>query len=150
MVRHSILLVMFIISTTAWAHDVKIGGIYCNITIPKAKMAEVTGAGHEAVYGCNGLTSVNIGNSVTSIGNSAFYGCEELLDITTDALNGLIKDSCTLYVPKGSILAYARATGWKDFVNIVEVDNDIPQDVNNDGIVDSQDVLEIYNYMQNQ
>lgn len=98
--------------------------------------------------------------TIVSIAADAFKRCSSTttlyitlakpLPITTDALNGLIKDSCTLYVPKGSILAYARATGWKDFVNIVEVDNDIPQDVNNDGIVDSQDVLEIYNYMQNQ
>ena len=33
-------------------------------------------------YGCSGLTSVTIPNSVTSIGNGAFYGCSGLTSIT--------------------------------------------------------------------
>ena len=33
-------------------------------------------------YGCSGLTSVTIGNSVTTIGNSAFGGCYGLTSIT--------------------------------------------------------------------
>ena len=36
----------------------------------------------DAFYGCTGLTSVTIGNSVTSIGNSAFYDCTGLTSIT--------------------------------------------------------------------
>ena len=33
-------------------------------------------------YGCSGLTSVTIGNSVTSIGYCAFYGCSGLVSVT--------------------------------------------------------------------
>ena len=40
------------------------------------------GIGAEAFYGCSGLTSVTIGNSVTSIGNSAFDGCNNLTSVT--------------------------------------------------------------------
>ena len=35
----------------------------------------LTSIGRYAFYGCEGLTSITIPNSVTSIGNEAFYGC---------------------------------------------------------------------------
>ena len=38
----------------------------------------VTSIGGSALYGCSGLTSVEIPNNVTSIGNSAFKGCNDL------------------------------------------------------------------------
>ena len=41
----------------------------------------ITKINQYAFYGCTGLTSVSIGNSVTSIGNSAFSGCNKLQDI---------------------------------------------------------------------
>ena len=42
----------------------------------------MTSIGEEAFYGCRGLTSVTIGNSVTSIGEEAFYGCKALTSVT--------------------------------------------------------------------
>ena len=36
--------------------------------------------------------------------------------------DGIDKTACTLKVPKGSNDAYMQADGWKDFVNIEEVD----------------------------
>ena len=63
-----------------------------------------------------------------------------------------ICETCTLYVPEGSENAYYVAEGWKEFENIVtystEPNTKVPQDVNGDGVVDSQDVFEIYQYMQ--
>ena len=38
----------------------------------------VTEIGYEAFYGCTGLTSVDIPNSITSIGSYAFYNCKAL------------------------------------------------------------------------
>ena len=35
-----------------------------------------------AFYGCTGLTSITIPNTITSIGESAFYGCTRLTNIT--------------------------------------------------------------------
>ena len=42
----------------------------------------VTSIGSYAFYGCNGLTSVTIGNSVTEIGSSAFCYCDGLTSVT--------------------------------------------------------------------
>ena len=58
----------------------------CNVCIPKSIDYNgveylITGIWDEAFYGCSGLTSVTIPNSVNIIGNSAFYGCTGLTSI---------------------------------------------------------------------
>ena len=49
-----------------------------SVTIPNS----VTSIGDYAFSGCSGLTSVTIPNSVTSIGNGAFTGCSGLTSVT--------------------------------------------------------------------
>ena len=41
----------------------------------------MTSIGDGAFWGCSGLTSVTIPNSVTTIGNSAFYNCSGLISV---------------------------------------------------------------------
>ena len=110
--------------------------------------------------GCSGLTSVTIGNSVTGIGYEAFRGCTGLKNLTihnnrppvadSNITSQEMYDSCVLYVPEGSENAYYAADGWKNFKNIQTIGavEKVPQDANGDGIVDTQDVLEIYKYIQ--
>lgn len=94
------------------------------------------------------IESVTIPAMVTEIGELAFAGCTGLKDIyvlaeepisftmaqvrslirkaestTVSAFDGVDKDNCVLHVPYGTKLTYADAVGWKEFKNIVEMDN---------------------------
>lgn len=58
-----------------------------NVIIPSevkynGTIYKVTSIGASAFYGCSGLTSVSIPNSVTSIGNFAFCGCSGLTSVS--------------------------------------------------------------------
>ena len=55
-------------------------------------------------YGCSGLTSVTIPNSVTSIGSGAFYGCSGLTSITVVAGNPMYdsRDMCNAIIETAS------------------------------------------------
>ena len=106
-----------------------------DIAIPEKVVYEgitysVTIIGEVAFYGCTGLTSITIPNSVTSIYFNAFSGCNALTSVT--ALNPTPltinqnvfsnRTNATLYVPKGSKEAYQIAEYWKEFKEIIEID----------------------------
>jgi len=40
----------------------------------------------------------------------------------SSVFEGVNKSTCTLYVPNGSKDAYSKAEGWKDFINIIEIE----------------------------
>ena len=101
-----------------------------SIEIPNS----VTSIGEGAFAFCTGLTSVTIGEGVTSIGEGAFANCTGLTSITSyipadklfapgsNAFYNIDKTNCTLYVPFGAKAIYQATDGWKDFVNIVEME----------------------------
>ena len=103
-----------------------------SIVIPNS----VTSIGDRAFEGCTGLTNIEIPNSVTSIGSGAFRDCTSLTSITsqisayalftveTSVFGGVDKSTCTLYVPSSAKSKYASTDGWKDFVNIVELEGE--------------------------
>ncbi len=111
---------------------------YCtnltSIEIPNS----VESIGDYAFYNCNRLKSIVFPNSLTTIGNHAFY-CISLKSITNNAsipqtinanvLEGVMKSSCTLYVPAESVEAYQAAEVWKEFGNILAID-DSTEEVN--------------------
>ncbi len=99
------------------------------VTIPNSVITIYS----DAFYGCTGLTEVTIGNSVTKISYGAFYGCDGLTSIYSlnpepptvydgGAFSSVVKRTCVLYVPEGTLKAYFTAREWTDFYNIVEID----------------------------
>ncbi len=77
---------------------------------------------------CRRLTSITLPDRLTSIGDIAFMACDKLIAIHCKAVapptvkehSFNYKETCTLFVPKGSLSAYKKAEGWKNFKSIVE------------------------------
>lgn len=72
------------------------------------------------------------------------------------AFNENLYDRTTIYVSNESpviLERYKNSEGWKNFKSIVAIemkDNDkLPCDVNGDGVVNSADVVSVYNYIAN-
>jgi len=107
-----------------------------SIAIPNS----VTSIGSDAFGFCTKLKTITIPESVTSIGDGAFYACSALKEVrsliskpfaindnvfTVFAENGNDEKftSATLYVPKGTKALYQQTDGWKNFQNIVEMED---------------------------
>ena len=101
-----------------------------SITIPNS----VTYIGMEAFRNCTGLTSVIIGSNVT-FDENVFTDTDNLMSVTSyitrpsdlptykqPFFSKNTYNYGTLYVPKGTKDIYIRYDGWRDFYNIVEMD----------------------------
>ena len=102
-----------------------------SVTIPNS----VTAIDYGTFCDCSGLTSVTIPESVTAIGDCAFSHCNGLTSVTaynptpayiggvySPAFDGLDCANCTLYVPAESVEKYKKAEGWKEFGEILPID----------------------------
>ena len=109
--------------------------------------------GNGAFSLCSSLTEVSIPSSVTSIGMSAFGGgCTNLTTVKVDIKTPLPiaqytfynRKKATLYVPKGCKAAYQAADYWKEFKEIVEMEDNVA-DINRDGDITIADVTALVN-----
>lgn len=108
-------------------------------TCPNAKSGEfvvpdgITQIGSRAFEGCSKLTTITIPATVTKIGGDAFRECNGLEDIicaaatppalpTATPFDGATKANAVLHVPQASLAAYRAADFWKDFTNIVSIE----------------------------
>jgi hypothetical protein len=116
----------------------------------------VTDIQEQAFAAMPALLTIRIPESVTKIGSEAFSDCTRLGEIHTQITNpanvtlgdyvfyGVPKNTCKLYVPRGSLQLYKKADQWKDFLNI-EQEGGLIGDVNGDGKVNVTDVTALVN-----
>ena len=105
-----------------------------------------------AFYGCKGLTSISLPESVVTIGDWAFY-CPNLISVTVAAEPCTITEytfsnryNATLYVKYGTRGRYAVADYWKQFKEIIEYgEAPVFGDLNGDGKVNIADVTVLVN-----
>lgn len=104
-----------------------------NMVIPEG----VKTIGASAFRGCTGLTSVSLPSTITSIGNYAFSAFDEVYNLTTVTVGMTSpvaiasevfpnRANSILYVPKGSRPAYNSADYWKEFKQIIELEDGVP------------------------
>ena len=99
-----------------------------SISLPEG----LTSIGSGAFCDCTSLTSISLPEGVTSIGDVTFAGCTSLTTIVcranevpelgNNAFADVPQCGATLYVPSSSIEAYGAADQWKDFGNILTLE----------------------------
>lgn len=114
--------------------------------------ASVTKIRPAAFEVCRNLTQVELPAAISSIDGRVFNGCSNLttvvvkkespIDIDEDVFSN--RANATLYVPKGSKNAYLEANVWKDFKQIMELEQG---DANGDGKVTIADVTATINFI---
>ena len=97
-----------------------------SVTIPNS----VTTVGGQTFANCRSLTSVTIGSSVRNIGDLVFTGSKNLTEIislanvppiTNNAFSDVNRD-IPVYVPADYAMFYRIALEWRDFNNIIGVE----------------------------
>lgn len=123
----------------------------------------VTSIGEKAFYN-TGLTSITIPSTVKSIGSLAFWHCYNLtqvrskivdvsgVEMSNNVFNLDTYEKGTLTVPVGTVRAYRRANGWKEFATIVDEEGNtdtggIVGDVNGDDKIDVGDLNTMLNIL---
>ena len=107
-----------------------------SVTIPNG----VTSIGDDTFYGCANLVTITLGKGISTIGFGAFSKCANLTDVYCYAENvpntatNTFEDSyieyATLHVPAGSKAVYEAADYWKEFKEIIEMEDPSVRTVN--------------------
>ncbi len=119
---------------TGWYNNLPNGIIYSDECCLGYKGNRPTGAlsivngtrliAAQAFYFCNGLTLLEIPNTMITIGDNAFERCNSLTEVIVFGVNtpslglyGFYGVSCPIYVPYESLEIYQTATNWSDYKN---------------------------------
>ena len=107
------------------------------------KKFSVKGIGKDAFKDNKNVTSVILPETITFIEEGAFSGCSGISELTSynpippqitvsaastrgtsvaSQFEGINKETCILFVPKGSVEAYRNSYGWGDFNIILEIE----------------------------
>lgn len=95
---------------------------------------KVTSIGDYAFDGCTGMKSLTLGSKISSFGIYSFRNCTGLTTITclctfpphiaSFVFSGVNKSKVTVYVPASSVEAYKADYYWKDFKEILPIQED--------------------------
>lgn len=99
----------------------------------------VKSIGSSAFYNNFDLDEVIIGSGMESIGAAVFFNCSGIGSITCKAINppkieasttfNKVNRSIPVYVPTNSVEAYKVASYWKEFTNILPIENYMPSGI---------------------
>ena len=112
---------------------------FANCGMTSVKIGEnIDRIGDEAFRNCASLESVTLPESITSIGTSSFAGCVGLKSVTachqiplpfsesSSPFTKLALEQCKLYVPTDAEELYQEAPVWKNFGQILSIDESVP------------------------
>ena len=108
--------------------DIATGAFLCNgklqaVSLPRS----VKTIGEWAFLGCYELSTVNLPASLSTVGRGAFSDCVGLQEIVCcgqpvdiGPVSSVVSNQTRLYVPRGEMVDFLQAEGWKDFRRIEE------------------------------
>ena len=99
---------------------------------------------NQAFMGCSSLEKVTLGAGITRMNYASFHHCDKLMTIVSRiqepfALTSGVftyNEGATLYVPAGTKALYEATEGWKQFQNIVEMEDETEEMVIPDEAID--------------
>lgn len=114
-------------------YDIVINGLRLTDLVTPNSISSI---GKYAFYGYTGIESITLHKDVTTIVQNAFNGCKNVTKIVcqgdtppvcgANALEGISRTDCTLYVPETSGSNYKNTAPWSEFTNIVGGGTDTP------------------------
>lgn len=115
-----------------------------------------------ALVNCSNITEVDLPASISTVSDNIFLGCDKLTRVlsrrtTVPEFIGTrnpaemqsVFNRATLYVFKSAMANYKKDSYWKLYSNIADIEQLGSCDVNKDGMVNSSDIVAVYNYIQN-